>query len=265
MKRLTTTVVLVAALTLLAAVVGGFTRGSAQAGTSAAGRADASTLTVWVGWSARELGEFKKVVAEYDAKNPDVKVKVVGGINDDKIIAALRSGNGPDVVSSFTSSNVGLYCNSGGWIDLAPYLKQDKVDINQFPASTQYYTQYKGKRCALPLLADVYGFYYNKALFKKAGLKGPPKTLQQLTAYAKKLTVRNADGTLKVVGYDPEFGFYQNTSGAVQPLAGAKWFDANGKSAPGEGSGVVAPAQVAEEPGRLLRPRQAGALAGRCG
>ena len=230
MKRLTTTVVLVAAVSLLVAVVGGFTRSSAQAGTSASGRADANTLTVWVGWSARELSEFKKVVAEYDAKNPNVDVKVVGGINDDKIIAALRSGNGPDVVSSFTSSNVGLYCSSGGWIDLAPYLKQDKVDINQFPASTQYYTQYQGKRCALPLLADVYGFYYNKALLKKAGLNGPPKTLQQLSAYAKKLTVRNPDGSLKVVGYDPEFGFYQNTSGAYQPSVGAKWFDANGKS-----------------------------------
>ena len=60
--------------------------------------------------------------------------------------------------------------------------------MNQFPASTRYYTQYKGKRCALPLLADVYGFYYNKDLFKKAGLSGPPKTMQQLTPYAKKLT-----------------------------------------------------------------------------
>lgn len=230
MKRVATIVVVVAALTLLVAAVGGFTRGTARAGTSEGAQADASTVTIWVGWSARELGEFKKVVAEYDAKNPDVQVKVVGGINDDKIIAALRSGNGPDVVSSFTSSNVGLYCSSGGWVDLAPYLKQDKVDINQFPASTRYYTQYKGTRCALPLLADVYGFYYNKALFKKAGLNGPPKTLQQLTTYAKKLTVRNADGSFKVVGYDPEFGFYQNTSGAVQPLAAAKWFDANGKS-----------------------------------
>ena len=40
-------------------------------------------------------------------------MKVVGGINDDKITAALRSGNGPDVVSSFTSPNVGIYCKTG--------------------------------------------------------------------------------------------------------------------------------------------------------
>ncbi len=230
MKRRTTTVSLVAALVLLAAFVGGSTRGTASAGNTKVAQGAATNLTVWVGWSARELNEFKKVVAEYDAKNPNVTVKVVGDINDDKIIAALRSGNGPDVVSSFTSSNVGLYCSSGGWIDLAPYLKKSKVDMGQFPASTRYYTQYKGTRCALPLLADVYGFYYNKALFKKAGLKGPPKTMQQLTQYAKKLTVKNANGSLKVVGYDPEFGFYQNTAGAYQPTFGASWFDKNGKS-----------------------------------
>ena len=78
-----------------------------------------------------------------------------------------------------------------------------------FPAASRYYTQYKGKRCALPLLADVYGFYYNKTLFKQAGLTRPPKTFSELTAYAKKLTKKNADGSFKVLGYDPNFGFYQ--------------------------------------------------------
>src|SRR5258708_25598100 len=47
---------------------------------------------------------------------------------------------------------------------------------SMFPKTSQYYTQYKGKRCALPLLADVYGFYYNKKMFKAAGLTSPPKT-----------------------------------------------------------------------------------------
>ena len=99
-----------------------------------------------------------------------------------------------------------------------------------FPATTRYYTQYGGKRCALPLLADAYGFYYNKQLFKKAGLTRPPRTLDELAAYAKKLTTRKADGSLDVVGYDPFIGFYQNSIGAYQPLVGAKYFDASGKS-----------------------------------
>jgi multiple sugar transport system substrate-binding protein len=214
----------VAAVAVLAGLV------LAAAGIAATSSAKADELEIWVGWSARELNEFKKVVAEYDAKNPNVTVKVVGAINDDKIVAALRSGNSPDVVSSFTSQNVGVYCPSGGWIDLAPYLKRDKIDPNIFPAATRAYTQYKGVRCALPLLADAYGFYYNKRLFKKAGLTRPPRTLDELTTYAKKLTTRKSDGSLDVVGFDPFIGFYQNSIGAYQPLVGAKYFDAAGKS-----------------------------------
>src|SRR5690348_7301573 len=151
MKRVAATVVLLGVLAIGASL--------AAAKPARESQTKATTLTVWVGWSARELNEFNKVVKEYDAKHPDVNVKVVGGINDDKIIAALRAGNGPDVVSSFTSSNVGIYCSSGGWIDLSPYLKRDHINMNSFPAATRYYTQYKGTRCALPLLADVYGFY----------------------------------------------------------------------------------------------------------
>jgi multiple sugar transport system substrate-binding protein len=231
MRRVATTVVLLAALGLALAGVASSSKPAGSTSPANAAKSSATTLTVWVGWSARELSEFKKVVAEYDRKNADVDVKVVGSINDDKIIAALRSGNAPDVVSSFTSQNVGIYCSSGGWIDLAPYLKQDKIDTKIFPAATLYYTQYKGTRCALPLLADVYGFYYNKKLFQQAGLTRPPKTFAELTAYAKKLTKRKADGSLDVVGYDPFFGFYQNTAGAYQPLVGAKYFDKDGKSA----------------------------------
>src|SRR3989442_12949625 len=74
--------------------------------------------------------------------------------------------------------------------------------------TSQYYTQYKGKRCALPLLADVYGFYYNKKMFKAAGLTSPPKTMSQLTAYAKKLTKKSSDGSIKVAGDNPFLGFY---------------------------------------------------------
>lgn len=214
----------VIALLVVAAALG------AVASSASTGRAHATKLTVWVGWSARELSEFKKVVAEYDAKNPNVTVDVVGSINDDKIIAALRSGNAPDVASSFTSSNVGIYCSSGGWIDLGPYLKKDGISTSIFPAATMYYTQYKGTRCALPLLADVYGFYYNKQLLKKAGFTRPPRTLSELSAYAKKLTTRKSDGSLDVVGFDPVFGFYQNGIGDFQPTVGAKYFDPTGAS-----------------------------------
>ncbi len=232
MKRVATGLV---ALALLAACAVAVSVGTASSGPSAVKAHKATTVTIWVGWSAgHELTEFKKVVAEYDQNHPEVNVKVVGGINDDKIFAALRSGNVPDVVSSFMSSNVGIFCPSGGWVDLAPYLKHDHINVNIFPATSRYYTQYKGTRCALPLLVDSTGLYYNKTLFKKAGIKSPPKTLSELAADAKKLTQKNGDGSLKAVGYDPNMNFYLggygNGASGYQPLIGAQYFDKNGKS-----------------------------------
>jgi multiple sugar transport system substrate-binding protein len=190
-------------------------------------------ITLWVGFSARELSVVKSVVADYDKTHADVNIKVVGGVDDDKITAGIRSGKVPDVVSSFTSANVGTYCSSGGWIDLTPLLKQNGLSASAFPKTSQYYTQYNGKRCALPMLADAYGFYYNKKLFRAAGIKSPPKTMSQLTAYAKKLTKKNGDGSIKVAGYDPFFGFYAGNGpdlSTYAPLFGARFTDAKGKS-----------------------------------
>src|SRR5207244_3387489 len=85
--------------------------GSSGSNKSAQGNGNAPvTLKVWVGWSERELSVFKGVVAGYHKLHPNVTVDVTGGINDNKIVAAIRAGSAPDVVSSFNSYNVGVYC-----------------------------------------------------------------------------------------------------------------------------------------------------------
>src|SRR5947209_6715320 len=146
MRRIAAAIVLVGALALAAALAG------------TAHSSSPVKLTIWVGWSAgNELTSFKALAAEYDKAHPDVTVSVVGNISDDKIVAAIRSGNAPDVASSFNSYNVGVYCGTGGWIDLAPLMKQSGISADVIPGAPRYYTQYHGKRCALPLLADAYG------------------------------------------------------------------------------------------------------------
>jgi multiple sugar transport system substrate-binding protein len=197
-------------------------------------RSSPTKLTIWVGWSAgHELTTFKAVAAEYDRNHPEVTVNVVGGIDDNKIVAAIRSGTAPDVVSSFNSYNVGNYCGSGGWIDLGPLMKKDHIDASLFPPAPRYYTQYNGKRCALPLLADDYGLYYNKTQFKAAGIARPPRTMSELAADAKKLTVRDKSGKITVAGFDPVVGFYENTPDRWIQAYGGKWLNAKGNSAIG--------------------------------
>src|SRR4051794_17794623 len=207
---------------------GGGGAGKPPAQTSGARSGGPVTLKVWVGWSARELKVFKGVVADYHKLHPNVTVDVTGGINDNKIVAAIRAGSPPDVVSSFNSYNVGVYCGTGGWIDLSPFMKKAGISTTDFPAATNYYTQYAGKKCALPLLADTYGLYYNKALFKQAGISGPPKTMSELLTDAKKLTVKNSDGSLKQVGIDPFIGFYENVPERWIQSYGGKYVDQQG-------------------------------------
>jgi multiple sugar transport system substrate-binding protein len=189
-----------------------------------------ANITLWVGFTDRELGVFKNAVKDFEALHPGVKVRVVGGISDDKIIAASRGGRAPDVAQSFTADNSGAFCGSGAWVDLKPYLERDKISDTIFPPAPRSYTQFKGTRCALPMLADAQGLYYNKDLFNKAGLSDPPKTISQLTEYAKRLTVKNPDGSLKVVGFNPVMNWYENTPAGFGPMFGAKWVDDSGKS-----------------------------------
>jgi multiple sugar transport system substrate-binding protein len=222
-KRTAAAVVLIGALVVAAAATARSVQSSGP-----------TKLTVWVGWSAgHELVEFKKLAKEYEQLHPDVKLNVVGGIDDNKIVAAIRSGTAPDVASSFNSYNVANYCSTGGWIDLAPLMKKDNIKASLFPAAPRYYTQYNGKRCALPFLADDYGLYYNKKLFKAAGITRPPRTMSELVADAKKLTVRDKQGNIKVAGFDPVVGFYENTPDRWIQHFGGAWLNDKGNSALG--------------------------------
>jgi multiple sugar transport system substrate-binding protein len=198
--------------------------------TSSSTKVAPATISIWTPFVAPELNTFKAVVADFQKKYPQIKVKVVGGTNDDKIVAAIRGGNAPDVAQSFTSDNTGAFCPSGAWIDLGPLMEKDGISDSIFPKAARNYTQFEGKRCALPMLADTYGLYYNKDLLAKAGIKSPPKTISELTADAKKLTHKDSSGKLKVVGFNPFPSWYENVPAHFGPSWGATWMK-DGKSA----------------------------------
>jgi len=183
------------------------------------------TLTFWSPFTARELKVMNEGLAKFHKKYPWITVKSVGAITADKLTAAIHAGNPPDVASMFETDNLGAFCNSGAWQDLNRYIDADKFDMNQFPKTIRDYTAYNDKRCALPFLADSYGLYYNKQLLAKAGITRPPRTVDELAADAKKLTVRNPDGSLKVVGFNPLMGWYENAPVHWGPMWGATWMN----------------------------------------
>ncbi|GIE74722.1 sugar ABC transporter substrate-binding protein [Actinoplanes philippinensis] len=201
------------------------------------GTAVSGTVELWHFFTEREAAAIDDVLKDFSAGHPNIKVTVKPGQDDSKVTQAIGAGNGPDIGLSYSTDIVGKFCSSGAWVDLNPYIARDKLDLDKLNATTRSYTEFGGKRCAMPFLADAYGMYYNKDLFAKAGLTTPPKTLDELTEYAKKLTVRNPDGSLKTVGFLPLYDFYENAAAHLAPATGAKWLTADGKSAVGADPG----------------------------
>lgn len=202
---------------------------SASAAPAALPATQKASITFWTGFTGRELGVVKQAVAGFEKAHPNITVKTVGAINDDKIIAATRGGNSPDVAMSFSTDNTGAFCSSGAFIDLGGFVKRDAVNLANIPKAPLSYTQFKGKRCAMPMLADVYGLYYNKAMFKAAGITAPPTNLTQLQTDAQKLT-KSRGNTFSVVGFTPFMGFYENAAAHFAPSWNAQWQNAQGKS-----------------------------------
>lgn len=227
-RTMTTAAVAVAAISVLATAC----TGQAESGANDDPKAR-TTINFWHGWSApSEVKAVQDTIDRFEKTHPNITVNVVGNINDDKLNQALRAGgsNGPDVVSSFTTSNVGKFCSSGAFADLAPFIEKSGLDLEKtFPKVLLDYTQFEGDRCALPLLADAYGLYYNKDAFEKAGITAPPKTMSELASVAKKLTITKGD-SYEQLGFMPTFHGYETVADHYLSSWDHTYFDADGKS-----------------------------------
>ncbi|MFE9018879.1 ABC transporter substrate-binding protein [Streptomyces sp. NPDC007808] len=231
-RRTATALAVSASLALLATACTG------QSGSGATDDPNArTTITFWHGWSApAEVAAVQANVDRFEKAHPNITVKVVGNINDDKLNQALRAGgsNGPDVVSSFTTSNIGKFCSSGAFLDLKPFIEKSKLDLDKMiPKPMLDYTRFEGTRCALPLLGDAYGLYYNKDAFEKAGVTSPPKTWSEFAKVAEKLTKTKGDGYERL-GFMPTYHGYETVVAHYMSQWDHAYFDKDGKSAVAE-------------------------------
>jgi multiple sugar transport system substrate-binding protein len=201
------------------------------------------TITFWHGWSApSEVKAIQATIDGFEKANPNIHVKAVGNITDDKINQALRAGgpDAPDVVSSFTTDNVGEFCDSKAFVDLTPFLQKSGIDPKTtFPSAQLAYTQYNGDQCALPLLSDAYGLYYNKDMFKAAGISSPPKTLSEFDDDAVKLTKSSGD-SYSQLGFMPDYHGYESTITHFGAQWSPTYFTSDGKSNAANDAGLKA-------------------------
>jgi multiple sugar transport system substrate-binding protein len=160
----------------------------------------ATTLTIWTGFP--ELVPYYKSVAEAYAKvKPDVTVNLLSSSlreMEQKLSAAIPTGTGPDIFD--IGSGISIKFIEAGLLDPNP------ADVDQYLKSgawnkftVDWFTT-KGKTHGLPLLEGRAAMFYNKAMFKEAGIANPPTTFGELMDAAKKLTKFDATGKMTRAG-----------------------------------------------------------------
>ncbi|HEX4953482.1 MAG TPA: extracellular solute-binding protein [Thermoanaerobaculia bacterium] len=141
-------------------------------------------LVVWHAYRGGEKAAFEKVVAAWNAANPNVKVTTLAVPYDayaDKISAAVPRGKGPDVFI-YAQDRLGGWIEAGNTIEPLDFFLDDATKGRFLPSTLQAMT-YRGTIWGLPLNYKVLTLIYNKKLLTK-----PPATSGELVATAKKLT-----------------------------------------------------------------------------
>jgi len=135
-----------------------------------------------------------------------------GQMNPQKLMTAIVGRVPPDVIHQdrFT---IGDWASRDAFQPLNDLIEADSaapdaVRQTDFYRACWQEALYKGRVYAIPSSTDDRALYYNRALFREAGLDPdtPPRTWRRLLDYAKRLTVSDADGSFKRIGFIPNYG-----------------------------------------------------------
>jgi raffinose/stachyose/melibiose transport system substrate-binding protein len=120
----------------------------------------------------------QNLVAQYMKDHPNVKIKITAIENQSykqKLATVMQSGSPPDLFQTWGGGVLFQYAQAGLVTDLTPYLQGSWG--SQFDASVlnSVYSQ-NGKYWAIPTDNGSIVFFYNKTLFKQAGITSTPTT-----------------------------------------------------------------------------------------
>jgi multiple sugar transport system substrate-binding protein len=149
------------------------------------------TLTFWNGFTGPDEAAVVALVKQFNASHPDIQVNMTIEPWDTltaKLPLDLRVGKGPDI-AGLSNQYVPQYAQSGLIQPIDSVYGASGVDASVIPAGLKTVMQYNGHYYAAPMTLDPIMMYWNKTLFKKAGLSGPPTTWSQWQADAVKLSI----------------------------------------------------------------------------
>lgn len=172
-----------------------------------------------------EIDYFKQAIEDYKQIAPNVKIEVEFLPHADlvtKVNVAYASGAYPDLI--YTPIGELMTWAAKGQIEpLDSYLDEYKMRDRMIP-NVMDLTAYKGSVYGIGVRSEPRVLMYRKDMFEAAGLdpEKPPKTWEELSDYAQKLTMRESNGTYKQVGFD----LY--SQGAQSPFVWQAFVEQNG-------------------------------------
>ncbi|EOX7621509.1 sn-glycerol-3-phosphate ABC transporter substrate-binding protein UgpB [Proteus mirabilis] len=155
----------------------------------------AKTEIEWWHAMGGALGQkVNQIASDFNASQSEYVIKpVYKGTYPETMtsaVAAFRAKNQPAIVQVF---EVGTASMMGAKKAVFPvYQLMEKTnepfDPNSYLSTvTAYYSTSDGKMISLPFNSSTPVLYYNKALFKQAGIEQPPKTWKEMGAVSQKL------------------------------------------------------------------------------
>jgi len=157
---------------------------------------------------AKQESDLANALARaFEAKHPEIKISVepVAGMGYDiKLIMQSAAGTLPDIVF-LADSLVPTFTKYPVVRDLRPFIRSDRTfPINDiYPQMLRTGMDKEGRIFQLPRELGVVVMFYNRTLFRRAGLPDPPPnwTRKDFLRMAKKLTLRDEKGRVTQYGF----------------------------------------------------------------
>jgi multiple sugar transport system permease protein len=172
-------------------------------------------LVVWGLQYGEESEGLRARVAEFERRHA-VKVSILsmgaGQMNPQKLMTAIVGRVPPDVIHQdrFT---IGDWASREAFQPLDDLIREDAgsrdaIRPGDFYEACWAEALYRGRVYAVPSSTDDRALYYNRSLFRAAGMdpSKPPRTWGDLLAAAKRLTKLNPDGSFERIGFIPNYG-----------------------------------------------------------
>jgi multiple sugar transport system substrate-binding protein len=180
----------VAALAVACAMAVTACGGSSSSGSSSGGSANGPVkgqISLLVPeYSTNTAGFWRDLINRFQTAHPGAKVKLQTiswtDINQ-KVTTLVSTRQAPDILNldayaNFAADKLLLPANDV----LSPKTRADF--LTKFADNGKY----QGTQYGIPFVGSVRALFYNKDIFKKAGIQRPPKTWDELRADAKKIT-----------------------------------------------------------------------------